>query len=61
MLLCYSVVVLRCWEVHKVKNKYAFDKCRLGLRDKHLCDATSENSEENHTLLNQIMIFKALS
>lgn len=57
VLLCGC---LRCWEVHKVKNKHVFDRSRLDLRDKHFYEATSENSEQDYTLLNKIMIFKAL-
>ncbi len=56
VLLCGC---LRCWEVPKVKNKYVFDKYCLTLRDELLYDATSENTEGNHILFNQITIFKA--
>lgn len=59
MLLCYSVVVCAAGKSTKLKNKDVFDKCRLGLRDKHFYDKL-RNRNENRTSLNQMMIFKAL-
>lgn len=56
VLFCGS---LPCWGEHKVKNKDVFDQCCLGLRDKHSYDNFGK-IDESYTLLNHMMIFKAL-